>query len=166
MKGFFKYTPSVVLFDDGKVVATRRLDEWHEQTLQEWSTSIRLQVAQELTPTSYTDFEKQGLPMLLMFVDLKKNQTAITEMVKLSRDTQLRGKISFAYADGQRYKDKMTQLGIRHGSQLPSMAFNTKVALLDDKDLMCFHHIRSPVGRCRMTSCMYIHLHSLSHQCT
>ena len=65
-----------------------------------------------------------------------------------------------------RYKDKMTQLGIRHGSQLPSMAFNTKVALLDDKDLMCFHHIHSPVGRCRMTSCMYIHLHSLSHQCT
>ena len=66
-----------------QVVATRRLDEWHDLSLQDWSTSIRLQTARELTPTSYADFEKQGLPMLLMFVDLNANNSAITELKKV-----------------------------------------------------------------------------------
>eukprot|EP00658_Telonema_sp_P-2_P075016 TRINITY_DN6437_c0_g1_i2.p1 TRINITY_DN6437_c0_g1~~TRINITY_DN6437_c0_g1_i2.p1 ORF type:complete len:362 (+),score=95.22 TRINITY_DN6437_c0_g1_i2:131-1216(+) len=80
------------------------------------------------TPSTYADFEKQGLSMLLLFVkpnDPASDQ-ALSELRKVCKLPEFRSLISFAYADGDKYKDKMAGLGIRHGTSLPALALNTK----------------------------------------
>jgi hypothetical protein len=81
----------------------------------------------ELKPSNFEIYASLGLPMLILFLDMdEKNQDILKDFEQAAKE--YKGEITFVYADGIRYSDRMSSLGLGVQSQknLPAMAFNTK----------------------------------------
>ena len=146
-------TPSVLLVntDTGQHRALN-LDDFFdkEQGLTEWITRNSIPLVGRMTGSNFQLYEKIGLPMLLMFLDLSNdarssggssgkeavlqgrsggisNEDLLDELRAVAKEHHER--LLFVYLDGSlpEHQDKMKGLGLYGGRErLPSLAFNTR----------------------------------------
>ena len=109
-----------------------------------WIARNSIPLVGKLTHDVFPLYEKVGLPMLMMFLDLADemkssspgrlaggrsggvpNEDLLRELRVVAKEHG--EKIMFVYLDGNRHKDQMRSLGLFGGRErLPSLAFNTK----------------------------------------
>ena len=116
----------------------RRIRGLHEQlSLHEWILQKSIPIIAELTPSNYPIYETRALPMVILFLDLVnksdraagdgRGDNAAPLLAFRKAAMHFRDDLSFVYADGVLYKDRMRALGILGGSEaLPAVAINTK----------------------------------------
>lgn len=139
-------TPSVLLVGENNLIETINLDDFIGEKIgiQEWIHQKSIPLVQKITASNFPMYEKLGLPMLMMFLDLDDeekssrpgiivggrsggilNEVLLDEFREAAKEHKLR--ISFVFADGTLHADQMRSLGLYGGKErLPSIAFNTK----------------------------------------
>lgn len=137
-------TPSLLMVGDGGQ-HTINLDELYGDNagIQSWIVKNSLPLVGKMTGQNFLMYEKQGLPILMMFLDLTDeqanaqpgfvsgksgelyNELLLEEFRLAAREHQNR--ILFVYLDGVQHQDQMKSLGLYGGRErLPSLAFNTR----------------------------------------
>jgi hypothetical protein len=116
----------------------RRVRGLHQQlALHDWILQKSIPIVAELTPSNYPIYETRGLPMVILFLDLVtksdraagdgRGDNAAPLLAFRKAAMHFRDDLSFVYADGVLYKDRMRGLGILDGPEaLPAVAINTK----------------------------------------
>jgi hypothetical protein len=148
--GWIDRTPSILLQRDNITRFSINIDEFigEDYGLKEWIERKSVSLVSQLTHSNFHLYEKLGLPMLILFLDLSHhdrivissessrnivggksgdilNEVLLDEYRRIAIEYQ--DKISFVYADGITYQDQMRALGIYGGAEgLPSLGFNTK----------------------------------------
>lgn len=137
-------TPSLLMVGEGDARHSINLDELYGDNagIQAWILKNAIPLVGKMTPLNFLMYEKQGLPILMMFLDLTDERThqagvvggksgglhneALLEEFRLAaREHQHR--ILFVYLDGVLHGDQMKSLGLYGGRErLPSLAFNTR----------------------------------------
>mmetsp|Transcript_36873 Transcript_36873/g.73380 ORF Transcript_36873/g.73380 Transcript_36873/m.73380 type:complete len:717 (+) Transcript_36873:43-2193(+) len=137
-------TPSVIMVGEGNIRHSINLDELYGDNagIQAWILKNSIPLVGKMTPQNFLMYEKQGLPILMMFLDLSDELTAqpgviggksggiyneelLEEYRLAAREHQHR--ILFVYLDGNLHGDQMKSLGLYGGKErLPSIAFNTR----------------------------------------
>jgi thioredoxin-like negative regulator of GroEL len=139
-------TPSLALSGESGEWITINLNELYGEGLniEGWIIKNSIPLVGKLVGQNFAMYEKLGLPMLLMFLDLEHedasaqpgrivggksggilNEQLLQELRGVAKEHN--SKISFVYLDGNLHKDKMRSLGLFGGRErLPSLAFNTK----------------------------------------
>jgi thioredoxin-like negative regulator of GroEL len=137
-------TPSLLMVGDGNVRSTINLDELYGDNagIQAWIIKNSIPLVGKMVPQNFLMYEKQGLPILMMFLDLTEEHTqqsgvvggksgglwneALLEEFRLAA-TEHQHRILFVYLDGVTHGDQMKSLGLYGGKErLPSLAFNTR----------------------------------------
>jgi thiol-disulfide isomerase/thioredoxin len=137
-------TPSVLMVAEGGARHTINLDELYGDNagIQSWILKNAIPLVGKMTPQNFLMYEKQGLPILMMFLDLTDeltpqpgvvggksggiyNEDLLEEFRLAAKEHQHR--ILFVYLDGTKHGDQMKSLGLYGGKErLPSIAFNTR----------------------------------------
>lgn len=139
-------SPSVILCSESGNLHSLNLDEVFDEKigLKDWIERKSIPLIDELTYRNYRLYEKTGLPMLLLFLNLTsedrklpdpnfvggksggiQNYLLISEFKEVAKEYS--DKVNFVYVDGIANQDKMKSLGLYGGeSRLPSLAFNTR----------------------------------------
>lgn len=141
-------TPSVYMISsDIDTPYTINLDELYNEKggLKEWILQHSIPLVGRMTPQNFLLYEKQQLPMLLMFLNLTNEQQysrqpgriiggrsggilneILIEEMRIAAKEHL-NRILCVYLDGNLYEDQMKLLGLYGGKErLPSLAFNTR----------------------------------------
>jgi len=137
-------SPSVVL-RAGSLSKSLNLDEFYGEggSLSEWISKEALPLVGRLAPSNFAQYERTGMPMLMLFLDLSESHPPNPHGFiggssgKVSNDALLdefrecakeqRDRILHVYVDGNAHADQMVNLGLFGGAErLPGIAFNTK----------------------------------------
>eukprot|EP01032_Pedospumella_encystans_P008406 gene8406-9984_t len=137
-------TPAVLMEGEGGIRHTINLDELYGDNagLQSWIVKNSLPLVGKMTGANFLMYEKQGLPILMLFLDLTDEHTSqpgfvggksgeiyneilLEEFRLAAKEHQHR--ILFVYLNGVEHQDQMKSLGLYGGKErLPSLAFNTR----------------------------------------
>ncbi len=138
-------TPSMMVVGESGQRRAINLDELYgDQTgPKEWILRNALPLVGKMTAQNFGLYDKVGLPMLMLFLDLTDeravsdarvvggrsgglfNELLIDELRAVAREHSDR--ILFVFLDGTQYQDQMRSLGLYGGAErLPSLAFNTR----------------------------------------
>lgn len=138
-------TPACLLVavDGAKHVVT--LNEFYggaETSLQQWVSVRSVPAVGLLTTTNFRLYEGIGVPMVLLFLDLRDadkatggavggrsggllNEVLLDEFREVAKEHT--GRLTFVYLDGVEHEEQMRSLGLYGGRErLPSIALNTK----------------------------------------
>lgn len=137
-------TPAVLMVGEGGIQHTINLDELYGDNagIQAWILKNSLPLVGKMTGNNFLMYEKQGLPILMLFLDLTDEHTGQAGFVggksgeiyneMLLEEFRLAAKehqhrILFVYLNGVEHQDQMKSLGLYGGKErLPSLAFNTR----------------------------------------
>ena len=139
-------TPSLLLLDSSDQYHSINLNELFGDGVgpKEWIIKNSIPLVAKMTPQNFGLYEKLGIPILMMFLDLTDemqssnpgrlmggrtggilNELLVGEF-KLAAKEHV-DRIAFIYIDGTIYQDQMKSLGLYGGiERLPSLAFNTR----------------------------------------
>ncbi|KAG5177278.1 hypothetical protein JKP88DRAFT_332876 [Tribonema minus] len=136
-------TPAVALLRPGMLeeplsIHLDTLADAADASLSDWILRSSVPTVGRLTHGSFGLYERLGLPMLIMLLDLEgglqagssgglPNSSLLAELEAVA--LELRGRMSFVYADGVAFSDSMRSLGLFGTRQdLPQLAVNTRDA--------------------------------------
>lgn len=139
-------TPSLVLAGEQDNYHSINLDELFGDNagIPAWVQKYSIPLVGKITGQNFGLYEKQGLPILMMFLDLTDDYSKSTKQTFvggksggilneiLLEEFRLAAKehmhrILCVYLDGTLYEDQMKSLGLYGGKErLPSLAFNTR----------------------------------------
>lgn len=139
-------TPSLLLVGEDNSSRSINLDELYGDGMgiDNWILKNSVPLVAKMIPENFLMYEKLGLPMLLLFLDLEYESRSMNPGVIIGGKSggilnedllqefrivaaEHGESISFVYLDGNLHKDKMRSLGLYGGKErLPSLAFNTK----------------------------------------
>eukprot|EP01034_Spumella_vulgaris_P021743 gene21743-27797_t len=138
-------TPSMLLAGESGRIHTINLDELYGDKTgpKEWILKNALPLVGKMTAQNFGLYDKQGTPMLLLFLDLTHEAMSTSPRIVGGRSGGLLnevlldefrlaaqehiGRLLFVYLDGTKYQDQMRSLGLYGGKErLPSLAFNTR----------------------------------------
>jgi thiol-disulfide isomerase/thioredoxin len=139
-------TPALLMHGEGAVAHAINLDELYGDNagIAAWVVKNALPLVGKMTGQNFLMYEKQGLPILMMFLDLTEetsgaatpgmvggksggihNELLLEEFRLAAKEHQHR--VLFVYLDGVLHGDQMKSLGLYGGRErLPSLAFNTR----------------------------------------
>lgn len=139
-------TPSMLVIGDDDTIHTINLDELYGEPggVRGWIQRHSIPLVGKMTSQNFQLYEKLGLPMLMMFLDLTDemetsqpgkvvggksgeifNEILLDEFKLVAKEHSER--ILFVYLDGTKYQDQMRAVGLYGGvERLPSLAFNTR----------------------------------------
>ena len=142
-------TPSLILAGEEDMYHHINLDELYGDNagIPAWIQKYSIPLVGKMTPQNFGLYEKQGLPILMMFLDLTDSDHVSIDRTKRSFVGGKSGgilneilleefreaakehvhRVLFVYLDGTMYEDQMKSLGLYGGKErLPSLAFNTR----------------------------------------
>ena len=137
-------TPSLLMIGDGNITNTINLDELYGENIgiSSWILKNSIPLVGKMTNNNFLLYEKQGLPILMMFLNLTDeltsqqgiiggktnniyNEILLDELRQVAKE--YKNSILFVYLDGILHEDQMKSLGLYGGKErLPSIAFNTR----------------------------------------
>lgn len=138
-------TPSMLMIGEGEK-HTINIDELFGDGdgIKQWIIKNSIPLVGKMTPQNFPLYEKLGIPMLLLFIDLTdelltsepgkiiggKSGGILNELLLVeyrAAAAEHRNRIAFVYLDGTVHQDQMKSLGLYGGKErLPLMAFNTR----------------------------------------
>lgn len=137
-------TPSLLLISESGKHSINMNELDNDMGIRQWVERKSIPLAGKVSGENFLQYEKTGLPMLLMFLDLTDelatstpglvvggrsggilNEVLVQELRLVAKEHV--GRILFMYLDGNAFPDQMKSLGLLGGvERLPSIAFNTR----------------------------------------